>query len=125
MSYPFLDPLQFAFGANRSVDDIINMALHFILWHLDSPKSYARILFMDVSSVCNTIILGLLQDKLLQLKVPDSTCRGITASCLTRSSMLGQNVLDPRPSTLDPSKAVLLLHCTPTPAPPIINLSNS
>ncbi|KAK3550241.1 hypothetical protein QTP86_021288, partial [Hemibagrus guttatus] len=39
-----LDPLQFAYRANRSVDDAVNMALHFILQHLDSPGSYARML---------------------------------------------------------------------------------
>ncbi|KAK3512494.1 hypothetical protein QTP70_015315, partial [Hemibagrus guttatus] len=41
---PLLDPLQFAYRANRSVDDAVNMALHFILQHLDSPGSYARTL---------------------------------------------------------------------------------
>ena len=30
-----LDPLQFAYRANRSVDDAVNMGLHFILQHLD------------------------------------------------------------------------------------------
>ncbi|KAL3042120.1 hypothetical protein OYC64_020131 [Pagothenia borchgrevinki] len=32
---PLLDPLQFAYRANRSVDDAVNMALHFLLQHLD------------------------------------------------------------------------------------------
>ncbi|KAK3527338.1 hypothetical protein QTP86_021955, partial [Hemibagrus guttatus] len=32
---PLLDPLQFAYRANRSVDDAVNMGLHFILQHLD------------------------------------------------------------------------------------------
>ncbi len=31
---PLLDPLQFAYKANRSVDDAVNMNLHFILQHL-------------------------------------------------------------------------------------------
>ncbi|XP_062852418.1 GDNF family receptor alpha-like [Trichomycterus rosablanca] len=30
-----LDPLQFAYRANRSVDDAVNVALHFMLQHLD------------------------------------------------------------------------------------------
>ena len=42
---PLLDPLQFAYRANRSVDDAVNMALHFILQHLDSSGTYARILW--------------------------------------------------------------------------------
>ncbi|KAL6108477.1 uncharacterized protein ACO6RY_18992 [Pungitius sinensis] len=54
------------------------MALHFILQHLDSPGTYARILFVDFSSAFNTIIPSLLQDKLSQLHVPTSTCKWIT-----------------------------------------------
>ncbi len=34
---PLLDPLQFAYRANRSVDDAVNMGLHYILQHLDRP----------------------------------------------------------------------------------------
>ena len=73
---PLLNHLQFAYRANRSVDDAVNMALHFMLQQLDSPASYARILFVDFSF--NTIIPALLQDKLSQLNVTDSTCRWIT-----------------------------------------------
>ncbi len=38
-----LDSLQ----ANRSVDDAVNVGLHYILQHLDKPGNYARILFVD------------------------------------------------------------------------------
>src|SRR4029434_9821374 len=51
---------------------------HIILQHLDSPGTYARILFVDFSSAFNTIAPALLQDKLTQLSVPESTCRWIT-----------------------------------------------
>ncbi|TWW53004.1 putative RNA-directed DNA polymerase from transposon X-element [Takifugu flavidus] len=71
---PLLDPLQFAYRANRSVDDAVNLALHSILQHLDSPGTYARILFVDFSSAFNTIRPALLQDKLSQLSVPASLC---------------------------------------------------
>ena len=37
-----------AYRANRSVDDAVNMALHFILQHLDSTGTYARILFVEL-----------------------------------------------------------------------------
>ena len=33
---PLLDPLQFAYRANRSVDDAVNMALHYVLEHVDT-----------------------------------------------------------------------------------------
>ncbi|KAK3522494.1 hypothetical protein QTP86_016002, partial [Hemibagrus guttatus] len=74
-----LDPLQFAYRANRSVDDAVNMGLHYILQHLDKPGTYARILFVDFSSAFNTIIPGTLLNKLTQLSVPTSICQWITS----------------------------------------------
>ncbi|KAI2646658.1 putative RNA-directed DNA polymerase from transposon BS [Labeo rohita] len=72
---PLLDPLQFAYQANRSVDDAVNMGLHYILQHLDKPGTYGRILFVDFSSAFNTIIPDILQNKLSQLSVPTSICQ--------------------------------------------------
>jgi len=66
---PLLDPLQFAYRANRSADNAVNMTHHLFLQHLDSSGTYARILFLDFSSAFNTIIPALLQGK---LRVPDS-----------------------------------------------------
>ena len=57
---PVLDPLQFAYRANRSTDDAVNLALHYILQHLDTAGNYARILFVDFSSAFNTILPDLL-----------------------------------------------------------------
>ncbi|KAM9828362.1 uncharacterized protein ACBT44_022318 isoform 2-T2 [Syngnathus typhle] len=37
---PLLDPLQFAYRANRSVADAVNMGLHYILRHLDTPEAH-------------------------------------------------------------------------------------
>ncbi|KAJ0001695.1 hypothetical protein NQD34_001491 [Periophthalmus magnuspinnatus] len=94
---PLLVPLQFAYRANWSVDDAINLALHFILQQLDSPGTYARILFVDFNSAFNTILPALLQDKLVQLNVPDSTCRWITDFVVMdrrQRVWLGKNVLD-------------------------------
>ncbi|KAK3560295.1 hypothetical protein QTP86_006109 [Hemibagrus guttatus] len=76
---PLLDPLQFTYQANRSVDDAVNMGLHYILQHLDKPGTYARILFVDFSSAFNTIIPGTLLNKLTQLSVPNSICQWITS----------------------------------------------
>ncbi len=70
---PLLDPLQFAYRENRSVDDAVNMGLHFILQHLDRPGTYVRILFVDFSSAFITIIPDTLQNKLTQLSVPTSS----------------------------------------------------
>ena len=52
-----------------------HMGLYFILQHLDSAGTNAEILFVDFSSAFNSIILGMLKDKLSQLTVPASTCQ--------------------------------------------------
>ncbi len=85
---PLLDPLQFAYRANRSVDDAVNMGLHFILQHLDNSGTYVRILFVDFSSTFNTIIPTLLQTKLTQLLVPSSICQWITSFLTDRQQLV-------------------------------------
>ncbi|KAK3530776.1 hypothetical protein QTP70_001576 [Hemibagrus guttatus] len=75
---PLLDPHQFAYRANSSVDDAVNMGMHYILQHLDRPGNYARILFVDLSSAFNTIIPDLLQTKLMEISVPTTICQWIT-----------------------------------------------
>ncbi|XP_061143269.1 uncharacterized protein LOC133159889 [Syngnathus typhle] len=63
---PLLDLLPFAYRANRSVDDAVNMGLHYILHRLD------------------TIAPDILQQKLIQLAVPASTCQWITSFLTNR-----------------------------------------
>jgi len=75
---PLLDPLQFAYRANRSVDDGVNMALHLILQHLDSSGNPCQDPFSGFQLCFQHNHPALLQDKLSQLSVPDSTCRWIT-----------------------------------------------
>ncbi len=64
--------------ANRSVDDAVNAGLHYILQHLNSPGTCARILLVDLSSALNTIISEVLCSKLTQFIVPDIACQWIT-----------------------------------------------
>ncbi|KAK3539408.1 hypothetical protein QTP70_006465 [Hemibagrus guttatus] len=85
---PLLDPLQFAYRANRSVDDAVNMGLHFILQHLDKSGTYVRLQFVDFSSAFNTIIPTLLQTKLTQLSVPSSICQWITSFLTDRHQLV-------------------------------------
>ena len=72
-----LDPHQFAYRANRSVDDAVSLCLHCILQHLEGPGNYARLLFIDYSSAFNTILPSRLHDKLLHMGVDQSLCRWI------------------------------------------------
>ncbi|KAL0196771.1 hypothetical protein M9458_005311, partial [Cirrhinus mrigala] len=75
--------------ANRSVDDAVNMRLHFILQHLDKTGTYVGILFVDFSSAFNTIIPTLLQSKLTQLSVLSSICQWITSFLTDRQQLVG------------------------------------
>ena len=93
------DPVQFAYRANKSVGIAVNLALHYILQHLDSTRTYARILFQ-----------ALLQEKPSQLSVPDSSCRWITDFLSDRKQhvKLGKNVSDSQTiSTGSPQGCVL------------------
>ncbi len=85
---PSLDPLQFAYRANRSVDDAVNMGLHYVLQHLDRPGAYVRILFVDFSSAFNTIIPNLLLPKLTQLSVLTSICQWINSFLTDRQQLV-------------------------------------
>ena len=83
------DPMQFAYKANRSVDDAVSMTLHKILQHLETSKSYARILFLDFSSAFNTIIPQRLYDKLLNnLHIDQSMCNWLLDFLLDRAQVV-------------------------------------
>ncbi len=97
---PLLDLLQFAYRANRSVDDAVNMGLHYILQHLDKPGNYARILFVDFSSAFNTIMPDLLSDKLTQLSVPTSICQWIASFLTNRQQLVRLGKLTSRTLTI-------------------------
>ena len=64
-----LDPYQFAYRQGRGTDDAINSITHFTVKHLECPKAYARILFIDFSSAFNTLQPHLLISKLRQMSV--------------------------------------------------------
>ena len=72
-----LDPHQFAYRANRSVEDAVCLGLHHVLKHLDYPNTYARIFFIDYSSAFSTIIPHELFNKLRLLNVNTQMCKWI------------------------------------------------
>ncbi len=76
------------------------MGLHYILQHLDKPGNYARILFVDFSSVFNTIMPDLLSDKLTQLSVPTSICQWITSFLTDRQQLVRLGKLTSRTLTI-------------------------
>ena len=72
-----LNPLQFAYRPNRSIDDAISIALHTALSHLDKSKTYVRMLFIYYSSAFNTIVPSKLITKLTTLGLNTSLCKRI------------------------------------------------
>ncbi len=64
------------------------MGLHYILQHLDRPRTYVRILFVDFRSTFNTIIPSLLQLKLTQLSVPTSVSQLINSFLTDRQQLV-------------------------------------
>ena len=63
------DLFQFAYSKNKSTEDTILTPLHKLCKHLDKPKLYARVLFIDFSSAFNTTQTHLLVEKLLAMYV--------------------------------------------------------
>ena len=72
-----LDPFQFAYRTNRSVEDAVSLGIHSILQHLESPGNYAKVLFIDYSSAFNTIVPSKLFYKLQNMGVQNSLCHWI------------------------------------------------
>ena len=62
------DPFQFAYQQGKSVEDAILTFTTSIYKHLETPKAYARVLFVDFSSAFNTILPHLLVSKLIDMK---------------------------------------------------------
>jgi hypothetical protein len=69
-----LNPLQFSYRPNRSTDDAISIALHTVLSNLDKRNTYLRMLFIDYSSVFNTVVPSNLITKLRTLGLNISLC---------------------------------------------------
>ena len=65
----YQDPLQFAYRPKRSVEDAIVIFLDNIYKHIEIPRNYCRILFVDFSSAFNTIQPHILYTKLLNMNV--------------------------------------------------------
>ena len=65
----WLDPLQFAYKARRGTEDATITLFNMIANHLQSSKSYVRILFIDFSSAFNTMQTHILLQRLFDLNV--------------------------------------------------------
>ena len=89
-----LDQFQFAYRNNRSVDDAVALGLFYIFQYLDSPNTYARILFVDFSSAFHTSIPSKLVDNIQSIGVPQSMCLWVLDFLLNRRQVvkMGDNL---------------------------------
>ena len=87
---PFLDPLQFAYQANRNCEDAVLLILEKLLSHLEyTYKGFsARVMFFDFSSAFNTIQPHILIGKLLEMNVPYSFINWVMNYLTNRSQFV-------------------------------------
>lgn len=84
-----LDPLQFAFRKNGSTEDIISLAFHSVLGHLNN----VGILYIDCRSTLNTIILNKLIPKFLDHGFEVPICNWLVDSLIARPQLeLSHNI---------------------------------
>ena len=115
-----LIPLQLAYCSNRSTDDAVSIAFHTALSHLDKRKTYVRMLFIDYSSVFNTIVptklitmlrtLGLNLPLQLDPVLPDGSPPGGKGRQHT-SAMLILNTGAPQVCVLSPQSETMTNTC--------------
>ena len=65
----YVDLLQFAYKRHRGVDDATLTLLHRAYTHLEKPKSFLRLVFIDFSSAFNTVQPHLIGQHLIQMEV--------------------------------------------------------
>lgn len=91
----FLDHFQFAFRQGRGTDDAINSISHLVSKHLEDPKAYACILFVDFSSALNMLQPHMLIQKLKHMNVNSF----ILTFLINRTQQVRMNnaLMEPRP----------------------------
>ena len=86
-----LDNRQFAYVNGKCVDDAVITLLDLICAHLENPKSYSRVLYVDFSSAFNTIQPHVLLNKLLALNVNRNIIRWIYSYLTSRPQFVRLN----------------------------------
>jgi len=86
-----IDPLQFAYRNKRSTDDAFMYMLHNVYCHLDNPKQYAQVLFIDFSSAFNTIRPHIMMERLGQLGVNPNLIRSVESFLTQRTQCVREN----------------------------------
>ena len=74
-----MDPLQFAYKAQRGVEDATLTLMELVTQHLGQTGTFIRILMMDFSSAFNTLQTHLLLSRLLDLDVSPSIILSVRA----------------------------------------------
>ena len=112
-----IDSSQFAYIKDRSVEDASLILQHNIQAHLDHPRTYVRVMFIDFSSAFNTIQPHILLEKLKNLNVNSNLLLWIQSFLTNRkqyvrfndkiSSMLSNNTGAPQGCVLSAGLFIL------------------
>ncbi len=130
-----LDPLQFAYRPNRSIDHVISQVLHSSLTYIDSKNgNYIRLLFIDYSSAFNTIVPIKLAVKFTDLSLNSSLCDWIQYFLTGRPQVvkMGQftsnsitlNIEAPQGCVLSPLLSSLYTHMSPHSSTSIVKFAD-
>ena len=87
----YFDGLQFAYKEGRCVDDAVATLLETVCLHLEKPKVYSRIMFIDFSSAFNTIQPHIMLRKLIDLNVNCHLIRWIYSYLTARPQYVRMN----------------------------------
>ena len=79
---PFQDPLLFTYTRNRNTEDAVLTVVSAVLKHLEKPKAFAPMLFLDFSPACNTVQAHRPRRELMDM---DMNPASITAGCAADS----------------------------------------
>ena len=85
------DSMQFAYKENRCVDDAVTTLLEIVCFHLEKPRAYSRVLFVDFSSAFNTIQPHVMIRKLLDMNVNGNIIRWIYSYLTARPQYVKLN----------------------------------
>ena len=105
---PTLDPFQFTYKANKSIEDGISTILHSTLTHLGNINTYVQMLFVDFSSAFSTVIPSKLMAKLSDLGISTSLCNWTLNFLTNRSVLLHPHTEHRSPTRLHTPPCLLL-----------------
>ena len=86
-----IDPLQFAYRRNKSVEDALITVVNLIYSHTNTPRSFVRVLFADFSAAFDTVRPHMMAQKLMNLNINPTLCLWILDFLTNRQQCVRAN----------------------------------